>query len=156
MKRILFSTVLSFICILAMVSCDSVTGSNDTPSAIATASSAKPTAMHITRSEPSFGSLPRFEKTVTDTVAVQKLYHAALAMPTLPPGARMSCQAEQVGYESVSYHMTFLQGQKVVAQMDLQAEGCFLLRVKSEKNNREPNSSFIALFMKTAGISSMT
>jgi hypothetical protein len=89
-----------------------------------------------------------FDRTVTDTTAVQRLYITAQGLP--PATGTYDC-AKDIG---LVYHLNFLQGTALIKQIDLQATGCPFLHI-SKTDVRMTNPSFVSLFTRTIGIPSL-
>jgi hypothetical protein len=106
----------------------------------------QPTALHVTLPpNPAAYLYPPIDKTITDIAAVQKLYAAALALPSPAPGGIEHCPAMIPG---LTYHLTFLHGSTVLRKADLDGSGCQALSF-SPTDYRVTNPSFLALFRQT-------
>lgn len=75
MKRVSFLMVV--LLAFAIAGCSSTS--------LSTALSTKPTVLYVARIHTIPSNYRDFDRTITDAGAVQKLYHAALALPKLPP-----------------------------------------------------------------------
>jgi hypothetical protein len=109
-----------------------------------------PTVLHVIRisSNPYGMHVAPFDRTVTDTAAVQQLYTTAQGLPAAK--GTYDC-AKDLG---LVYHLNFLQGTTPMQQMDLEASGCGFLHI-SKTDARLINSSFVSLFTRTIGIPSL-
>lgn len=108
------------------------------------------TALHVIRtSSNAYGThVAPFDRTVTDTTAVQRLYTTAQGLPAAK--GTYNCPKD-IG---LVYHLNFLQGITSIQQMDLQASGCQFLHI-SKSDVRLTNVSFLSLFTRTIGIASL-
>ena len=114
----------------------------------ATTGSQTDMSLQVTR-VPHGSSTPiTFEKTVTDTSAVQRLYGATLA---LPKGEWASCPTTIKGYVRHDYHLTFHQGTSNLPSMTLQTWGCGYLFIRAD-DVRRTDVTFMDLFAQTIGV----
>jgi hypothetical protein len=105
------------------------------------------TSLHVTRSESLQGyNFAPFERTVNDTTAVQRLYDAALALPTPQPGV-YNC-LNDIG---LVYHLSFHGDRFTFLHMDLEATGCGWLHL-NQTEVRQTTDSFLSLVVQTIGI----
>lgn len=117
----------------------------------ASAGTAKPTMLHVTRTEEfSDYHFAPLDVTVRDVAAVQHLYEAAYEQP-YPPSGIMNCGAD-IG---LMYHLEFFQSASSVQQMRLNATGCQFLWIGQDDHPRLSNEAFRELLRKTLGISSL-
>src|SRR5712692_5401935 len=104
MKNNLLTIVLECILLLVICSCGSTangtSATNSTTSIVHTSPSPTLpppapalTSLQVTRVVSPATSLPPFDKTITNANEVQKLYHMALATPSVPKGAVIHCPA---------------------------------------------------------------
>ena len=84
---------------------------------------------------------------VRDAQAVERLYQAALALPT-PSSTLFSCPADDSGV----YHLTFKGTEFHVHHMDINSSGCRFLTITDTDDLRMTNDAFVSLFTKTAGL----
>jgi hypothetical protein len=106
------------------------------------------TSLQVTRSENLSGyNVAPIEITVNNTTAVQKLYAAAMALPTPQPGAIYHCFAD-IG---LMYHLSFRCNMFTFKHMDLEVTGCEWLHL-NQTTVRRANSSFFTLVSQTIGI----
>jgi hypothetical protein len=96
-------------------------------------------------------TLPAFHRAVQDEQAVQQLYKAALDLPKFQGVA--NCPTSS--YQRLEYDLTFSRQGNDGEKMVLDASGCTVLRL-SQGDVKWVNQSFIDLFEKTVGISSLT
>lgn len=105
------------------------------------------TSFHVTRSESLQGyHFAPFERTVNNTTAVQRLYAAALALPTPQPGV-YNCPID-IG---LVYHLNFHGDKFTFQHMDLEATGCGWLHL-NQTEIRQTTDSFLSLVVQTIGI----
>ena len=106
------------------------------------------TSLYVTRSEslPGYRFAP-FERTVTNTTAVQQLYAAALVLPSPQPGAIYHCPND-IG---LVYHLSFNGDRFTIKHMDLDATGCGWLYL-NQTEARITTDSFRSLVVQTIGI----
>ena len=107
-----------------------------------------PTTLHVVRSDTIYLHFPPFDHTVGTVGAVQRLYHAALALPKVT--GVYNCPADS----GLEYYLNFLHGTSSIQQMDLAASGCQFLGI-GKNDSRVTNAAFLALFTKTVGIPSL-
>jgi hypothetical protein len=107
--------------------------------------------LRVTRSTPLNPSAAGFDKTVSDSVAVQRLYDAAIALPPAPNGV-YNCPASR----GVVYHLAFHEVAAPMQHMDLEADGCQFLSIGQSQEQHLTNPDFLSLFTQTIGIASLT
>lgn len=105
------------------------------------------TSLYVTRSEslPGYRFAP-FERTVTNTTAVQQLYAAALLLSSPQPGV-YHCPND-IG---LVYHLSFSGDRFTIKHMDLDATGCGWLYL-NQTEARMTTDSFRSLVVQTIGI----
>lgn len=105
-------------------------------------------ALHVIRTKPGVAS-PTLDTSIRDSVAVERLYTAALKLPLAH--WIYNCAAD----DGVMYHLTFVGGTVAQRQMDLDASGCRFLSIGPAHEAHVTDDVFIALFTHTLGISSL-
>lgn len=113
----------------------------------------EPTVLHVTRTSPPTDNLGPFDKSVTDAQVVQKLYHAAQALPAYP--TEVSISQSCLTDPEVTYHLDFLQGTTEVQRMNLDPGSCMLLSFSST-DLRQVNNAFLTLFKQAIQINELT
>lgn len=86
-----------------------------------------------------------FDRTITNADAILQLYHAALALPTVPNGITM-CPLDA----GMMYHLTF-EFRSSTRQMTLDPSGCQILTI-GKTDIRQANEAFITLVEHVIGI----
>jgi hypothetical protein len=115
--------------------------------ACGTGGTAKPTMLHITRTEELSGyDFPPLDVTVRDVTTVQQIYQAAYALPH-PASGKYYCPLD-IG---LTYHLEFFQDDVSVQSMDLDALGCQFLQIEHD-DIRITNSAFRESLRKLIGI----
>jgi hypothetical protein len=108
---------------------------------------AAPTTLHVIRT----GSMPQnfpsplypsLDRLITNPEVVQQLYRAVYALPSAPSGP-VFCLADL----GITDSLLFLQGTRLIAQMQLDETGCLLLQVDG-KNVRRTTDAFRQLFFQ--------
>jgi len=142
LKSILFMLPLFMLPLFLLAACGTMNASQG--------STSEPTALHVVRTSSNRYAmhLASFERTVTDATAVQQLYTAAYALPVAK--GIYHCPKDL----GLVYHLTFLHGSTSIQQMDVQATYCQFLEI-GNKDGRVTDASFLALFTKTVGITSL-
>ncbi|SRR5579883_113338 len=115
------------------------------------AGTAKPTVLHVTRTEelPGYNFAP-LDVMIQDVTTVQQIYQTAYALPRLASGM-YNCPN---GLELI-YHLEFLQGDSSVQQMRVDPTGCQLLWIGQNDDVRFANEAFLELLRKALGIPSL-
>jgi hypothetical protein len=134
------------LCLLLLVACGQTTGGTGNAQA-----SDLPTALHVTL-PPSRYASPLYhpiDNTITDAVAVQRLYAAALDQPAALRTSTYMCPNEILG--DPTYHLVFLNGSHVLRTADLEATGCQWLRF-GPHDVRAPDLTFLTLFQQTLAL----
>jgi len=105
------------------------------------------TSLYATRSEslPGYHFAP-FERTATNSTAVQQLYAATLDLPSPQPGV-YNCPAD-IG---LVYHLSFQGDRFTIKHMDLDATGCGWLYL-NQTEARITTDAFRSLVAQTIGI----
>ena len=117
--------------------CCGTTGEQNTP------------ILHVTR--PAINSYPAFDRMLQNTMDVQRLYKAAIALPPFPPGT-VNCPLDN----GIEYYLTFSRAEASFQQMTLDATGCQILHIPlSSSPVRRTTREFQSLFLKAVGISSL-
>ena len=146
MRRTTSILALSLLLLLAACGTGSSGGTGSTSGGTTTTTG--PTTLHVVRSNTLYLHFPPFDHTISTAVAVQKLFHAALALPKV--AGVYNCPVDT----GLEYHLTFLHGTSSIQQMNLDASGCQFLGI-GKQDSRVTNAAFLALFTKTVGITSL-
>lgn len=128
--------------------------SNPTGSATTPAPANGPTALHVTRTDPSpTNNLGPLDRTVTDAQTVQRLYRTALSLPAYAVGSSISqgCLSDL----GVIYHLDFLQGTAEVQRMNLDPGTCKILYL-SQTDLRQASDGFLNLLKQALQLNSLT
>lgn len=141
MRRFIVTTLCGA-CLLLLVACGQSAG------AAGNAHAANlPTALHVTLPPSPYATslYHPINKTISDAAAVQRLYAAALALPATPKTGTVMCPNEIPG---LTYHLVFLDGNRVLRTADLDATGCQWLSFGLH-DIRTTTPAFLALFQRT-------
>jgi hypothetical protein len=112
--------------------------------------SQQPTTLHILRPASDSGLLlPRLERTIHNTNAVQQLYAAALTLPVVNQRI-YNCPADF----DVVYQLDFLADSSMLRHVNVQASGCEWVYLSST-DIRWTNTAFNRLLAHTIGIPSL-
>ncbi len=109
----------------------------------------QPTSVLITRNSPPTLHLEPLSRRITDRSKVQKLYAAAIDLPSI--AGTIHCPTSSYG--GLNYQLQFAAGNNVIQNMNLDAATCRLLRI-GQSDVRQTNPAFITLFVQTADIPS--
>jgi len=140
-RRMLFTLVFLFL----FTGCGTAT-------AIGSSTSVQPTVLHVIRPA-TLNNVPRFERTIRDVAAVQRLYNSANALPTQPVfNGPVSCPADL----AITYQLSFLHGTTLVQNMYVFPTGCRYVQIgQRTSHTRFLNDGFSMLAAKTIGLSSL-
>jgi hypothetical protein len=161
MKNRLLTLALGWILLLLFCSCSTTANKRSTTSVTPLASHATPTptpaptVLQVIRVAPPAASLARLNTTITDASEVQALYRIALATSIIPRGSVLNCPVALSQYQGVYYHLLFFQNKHIMSQMELNASGCYTLRISADPRVHIANATFISAFLRAIGRSSL-
>ena len=121
-----------------------------TATTIDSSTSVHPDVLHVLRPA-TLNNVPRFERTVRDSVTIQRLFKTAYALPAASKGI-MSCPIDL----DIVYHLSFLHGTTLIQEMTLYPTGCSALQIGQDTSNlRFVPYDFEQLTAKTIGLASL-
>ena len=113
---------------------------------------ASPTQVSVTRVIHLSGDgFTPFQETVNNADAVQHLYEAALALPSIPGGVvKHNCFVDY----GLWYHLDFFPATASFQQMDVNPSGCWTLRI-GKTDVRQMDQPFLNLFSQTIKVTNL-
>lgn len=107
-------------------------------------------ALRIVRQSAVVLHIPPLSKTISDTLSIQRLYNAALALPAMR-GSFMLCPINR----DINYLFIFLHAKQQLFTMTLHTSGCPTLKISSLSHTRVSNQQFFTLLAQTLGITEL-